>query len=253
MKPSELPASRTGQCRACCGSNGRVPSRLGLRPTPGRRELGKRRTSMDGMLRDRVCEGRFCVSGCCEAELTARSADRTTRRLLTNISVTDILRRLGGSRMRRLVLGVVVVVSSVVAIAQQRPDFSGEWKLNRQASVLQAESAVVESGAVRITHRDPAFQFWRSFTVNGQAMTTDYEIATDGREIRRSQGPASSRSRLEWQGNSLLLIALIDTPRGEVSNIARYELIDGGRTLRIIEDLGGAAPVHHHVWIFDRQ
>src|SRR5580704_16226168 len=46
MKPSALPASRTGQWRACWGSRGRVPSRRGLRPIPGRLELGERRTSM---------------------------------------------------------------------------------------------------------------------------------------------------------------------------------------------------------------
>src|ERR1700733_8034574 len=46
MKPSALPASRTGQWRACWGSRGRVPSRRGLRPTPGRLEFGDRRTSM---------------------------------------------------------------------------------------------------------------------------------------------------------------------------------------------------------------
>src|SRR4026209_2855629 len=46
MKPSALPASSTGQWRACCGSSGRVGSRRGLRPTPGRLELGNRRTSM---------------------------------------------------------------------------------------------------------------------------------------------------------------------------------------------------------------
>jgi hypothetical protein len=155
--------------------------------------------------------------------------------------------------MWKVMVGVFVAMASVVAIGQQRPDFSGSWKLNRQASVLQAESAVVEGGIVRIAHREPTFQFSRSFTVNGQAMTTEYEIQTDGREIRRSQGPASSRSRLEWQGTSLLLTALIDTPRGEVSNLARYELLDDGGTLRIIEDLGGAAPVHHNIWIFDRQ
>ena len=155
--------------------------------------------------------------------------------------------------MRKAIVSVFVVMSSVVAIGQQRPDFSGSWKLNRQASALQAESAVVESGVVRIAHREPAFQFSRTFTVNGQAMNTEYEIRTDGQEIRRSEGPVSSRSRLEWQGNSLMLTALIDTPRGEVSNLARYEVLDGGKTLRVIEDLGGAAPVHHNIWIFDRQ
>src|SRR5712671_3108893 len=46
MKPAALPASSTGQWRACCGSSGRELSRRGRWPTPGRRELGYRRTSM---------------------------------------------------------------------------------------------------------------------------------------------------------------------------------------------------------------
>src|SRR5258708_525579 len=50
MKPMALPASRTGQWRECCCSSGRVPSRLGFMPTPGRREFGIRRTSMRDML-----------------------------------------------------------------------------------------------------------------------------------------------------------------------------------------------------------
>src|SRR5215204_4469291 len=45
MNPAALAASRTGQCRACCGSIGRVPSRRGLRPDPGRLEFGNSWTS----------------------------------------------------------------------------------------------------------------------------------------------------------------------------------------------------------------
>ena len=63
----------------------------------------------------------------------------------------------------------------------------------------------------------------------------------------------ASRSRMEWQGRSLLLTVLIDGPRGQVSNIVRYELLDSGKTLRAVEDVGGAAPAHHNVWIFARR
>jgi hypothetical protein len=58
---------------------------------------------------------------------------------------------------------------------------------------------------------------------------------------------------MEWQGTSLLLTVLIDGPRGTVSNVVRYELLDGGRTLRAVEDVGGAAPTHHNVWMFVRR
>lgn len=142
---------------------------------------------------------------------------------------------------------------TVTVTAQAPQDFSGEFVLDRGASLLQAESAVVESGTLRIEHRDPAFRFARTFVVKQQPVDTTYEIATDGREVARTVAGRRSRARLEWQGGSLLLTVLIETPRGEVSNIVRYELLDGGRTLRAIEDVGGAAPAHHNIWMFVRR
>jgi hypothetical protein len=154
---------------------------------------------------------------------------------------------------RLVILMLAASVGTVAVTAQAGPDFSGEFVLDRAGSLLQAESAVVESGTMRIEHRDPAFRFARTFVVKQQPIDTTYEIATDGREVARTVAGRSSRSRLEWQGRSLLLTVLIDTPRGEVSNIVRYELLDGGKTLRAIEDVGGAVPAHHNVWMFVRR
>ena len=156
--------------------------------------------------------------------------------------------------MRSLLL-LVAVLSCFpsIAISQQQPDFSGEWTLDRPASTLQAEWGAVESGVVRIQHREPSFGFTRTFVIKAQPIDGSFEIQTDGREVARSERGLTSRSRMEWQGNSLLLTGLIDTPRGTVSNIVRYELLDGGRTLRAIEDVGGAAPAHHNVWMFTRR
>ena len=79
------------------------------------------------------------------------------------------------------------------------------------------------------------------------------DIQTHGQEMAQNSRGLSSRSRMEWQGNSLLLTVLIDAPRGLVSNVVRYELLDDGRTLRAVEDVGGAAPPHHNVWMFARR
>ena len=39
----------------------------------------------------------------------------------------------------------------------QKPDFSGDWTLNREASALSPVVApVVQSGFVRIEHREPS-------------------------------------------------------------------------------------------------
>jgi hypothetical protein len=156
----------------------------------------------------------------------------------------------------RSVLLLLAVLSScfpATASSQQRPDFSGEWTLDRPASSLQGEMTAVESGVVRIQHREPSFGFSRTFVVKTQPIDTSFEIQTDGRQVANSSRGLTSRSRMEWQGNSLLLTVLIDGPRGTVSNVVRYELLDGGRTLRAVEDVGGAAPPHHNVWIFARR
>jgi hypothetical protein len=40
-----------------------------------------------------------------------------------------------------------------------KPDFSGEWILDRQASALSSNAAAFQSGVMRIEHRDPTFRF----------------------------------------------------------------------------------------------
>lgn len=152
-----------------------------------------------------------------------------------------------------MVLLLLSILGVPVADAQQRPDFSGEWTLDRSTSSLQGDMAAVESGVVRISHREPSFGFSRTFVIKTQPIDTAFDIQTDGREIANSNRGLTSRSRMEWQGNSLLLTVSIDAPRGRVSNIVRYELLDEGRTLRAVEDVGGAAPSHHNVWMFVRR
>jgi hypothetical protein len=152
-----------------------------------------------------------------------------------------------------LFLLAALTVAPVATSGQQRPDFSGEWTLDRSASSLQAEMSAVESGIVRIRHREPLFAFTRTFVIKAQPIDTSFETQTDGREVVAVDRALSSKSRVEWQGGSLLLTVLIDGPRGAVSNVVRYELLDEGRTLRAIEDVGGAAPAHHNVWMFTRR
>ena len=88
-------------------------------------------------------------------------------------------------------------------------DPNGEWILDRGASTLQAESTSVESGTVRIEHRDSSFRFARTFVVKSRPIETAFDIATDGKDVAREVAGRTSRARLEWQGRSLLLTVLI--------------------------------------------
>ena len=97
--------------------------------------------------------------------------------------------------MRKAIL--LLAVSTwlpATASGQQRPDFSGDWALERAASTLQGEMSSVESGTIRIQHRDPSFGFTRTFVVKTQPIDTAFEIQTDGREVANSNRGLTSRS-----------------------------------------------------------
>ena len=62
-----------------------------------------------------------------------------------------------------------------------RPDFSGEYTLNRQASTLSAAAAGIRSGLMRIKHADPLFQLHATFATPDKTFAFNFERLADGR------------------------------------------------------------------------
>src|SRR5262245_12631716 len=120
-----------------------------------------------------------------------------------------------------------------------RPDFSGEWTLNRQASALSPGADGVQSGTVRIEHRDPSFRYKAAFVSAGGPLQVDYELQSDGREVASSGPDVSTVSSLCWEGDVLVARFRIRRPDSEMSICFRHELIDAGRRLRASEQLRG--------------
>jgi hypothetical protein len=117
----------------------------------------------------------------------------------------------------------------------QKPDFSGDWTLNVGASALSAVVApVVQSGFVRIEHREPAIAVHLSITMDARPFEVRFERASN------------------WEGEVLAFIDSMDTPNGELTISFRYQLEDSGRRLRATEQLRGAGREQDNVWVFDR-
>jgi hypothetical protein len=153
------------------------------------------------------------------------------------------------------VIAAGLIAACVTAVsAQTRPDFSGDWVLNRQASTLPPPVSNVESGTLRIEHRDPSFSFARTYVIGGAPRDASFTIRTDGSESSDTGAQGMTTiSTLRWQGAALVLAMRIKGPGIEATNDVRYELEDGGRRLRATEQ--GRSPMGNHdaVWIFDRR
>jgi hypothetical protein len=133
-----------------------------------------------------------------------------------------------------------------------KPDLSGHWILNREASTLSPTVApVVESGFVRFDHHDPHISVHLSITMSGAAHEFTFDRVTDGSELewQTPEGPGLSSAR--WDADVLVFSDTTPTPNGPMTIVFRYELQDEGRRLRAAEQLRGAGREMDNVWIFD--
>jgi len=149
--------------------------------------------------------------------------------------------------------GVVALAGCMTAFAQQKPDFSGEWQLNRQASTLSAAVApVAQAGTLRIEHKEPSFTCQMTIVFDGKPFETKFESLSDGREIVATQQGRRIVSSLRWDGNALVATSRVEIPNGEMIIAFRYELENGGRRVRALEQLRGAGRDQDNVWVFER-
>ncbi|MFN2567543.1 MAG: hypothetical protein ABR499_21315 [Gemmatimonadaceae bacterium] len=117
----------------------------------------------------------------------------------------------------------------------QKPDFTGEWTLNLDASALSPVVApVVQSGFIRIEHREPTVSVHLSITMDGKPFDVRFARASN------------------WDGDALVFTDRTQTPNGELTISFRYELQNSGRRLRAAEQLRGAGREQDNVWVFDR-
>jgi hypothetical protein len=155
--------------------------------------------------------------------------------------------------IQRCIASGILLGLAGLAVAQQKPDFSGAWTLNRQASTLSPGAAAVQSGVVQIEHRDPTFRYKATFVSASGPLQYEYELQSDGRDVGATQNGVTTLANLRWEGEALVGRWRIQRPDGETRISFRYELMDSGLRLRAVEQLRGAGQEQDNVWIFDRR
>jgi hypothetical protein len=149
---------------------------------------------------------------------------------------------------------VFFLAGVMTVIAQQKPDFSGEWKLNLQASTLSPIVApAAQSGVLRIEHHEPKFTAHQTIVLDGKPFESRFELLSDGREVATTDDRGFRiASTLRWDGDALVVLWRIHGPDREVTISFRYELQDGGRQLRAVEQLRGGGRDQDNLWVFER-
>lgn len=157
-------------------------------------------------------------------------------------------------RKKTTVAFIGLLLFALTAIAQNKPDFSGTWVLNKSKSTFEFKPFDgMERGVVVIEHREQVFKFRRSYVYGGQADEASFEHRTDGLETKGQEGRWEAFYSMRWEGDVLTRLIRLQTSRGEALNTFRYSLLEEGKVLRIEEKYKGPLQTLNNLWIFDRQ
>jgi hypothetical protein len=107
------------------------------------------------------------------------------------------------------ILAVAALVASLSlqqAAAQAKPSFAGTWKMNTEKSDPMGGGGGGGGGGMAaaplvITQNDK--QLVETRNINGQDRVTTYNL--DGTESVNSTGRGESKSKLHWEGTSLII------------------------------------------------
>ena len=121
-----------------------------------------------------------------------------------------------------------------------RADFTGEWELNLERSLLRGPTP--KRIAMEIEHREPRLVQRIVFTnAEGTEKRMIFEYKS-GAETTNSLGGAPARTSAHWEGEELVIETRVMTPCREVHFKDHWSLSGDGQTLTMAhrdDDLAG--------------
>jgi len=140
----------------------------------------------------------------------------------------------------------------VTTFAQQKPDFSGTWKLN----VAKSDFGVLPGPTSRtdvITHKDPSVSDSVSLenAEGKQQYTTSY--TTDGKEVVNKIGPREVKSTMKWAGSNLAVSSKLVYNDADVTGESTWALSGDGKTLTISIHYASAMGETDQKLLFEKQ
>jgi len=135
--------------------------------------------------------------------------------------------------LRKLVLiAFLLALPLTPIVAQEKPDFSGTWKLN----VAKSEFGALPGPQSRtdvITHKEPSFSDSVSAenAEGKQQFTANY--TTDGKEAVNKIGPRDVKTTVKWAGKNLVFNSKLLYNDSDVTVETTWALSDDGKTLTI--------------------
>jgi hypothetical protein len=130
-----------------------------------------------------------------------------------------------------------LAIFATVVSAQDKPNFSGTWKMNANKSdfgPLPAPSAATRT----VEHTDPDMKIKSTQTTDNGEQTSEVAYKTDGSEFTMKRRNMEIKATGKWEGSKLVVKSKFEAQGMEISSAESWSLSADGKELHIITALG---------------
>jgi hypothetical protein len=148
------------------------------------------------------------------------------------------------------VLTAAIALAASPAAAQQKPNFSGDWKMNGVKSDFGAAPAP-NSFTRKIVHAEPSITIDEEQDTPIGLQTTQRKMKTDGTESTFNASGADIKASAKWDGSTLVVVSNVEI--ASMTYTDRMTLSPDGKVLTSVvrvDTPGGAVDVKV---IFEKQ
>lgn len=132
-----------------------------------------------------------------------------------------------------------------------RPDFSGNWRLDKEKSRLQAPAP--DNAVFYIDHTYNRLWMTRAHVTDGEADIRQFRASTDGDETVENWQDGKVFFRGRWEGDRLVLETR-NRRRGQKSlAVAKLSMSQDCNTITAEENITGSGKARGNTWVLNRE
>lgn len=125
---------------------------------------------------------------------------------------------------------LALLVAPAAVFGQDRPDFSGEWKLNAAKSDFGMGQAP-EKLLFKIDHKDPDFKLTQTVAGPQGEMTNDQTLVIDGKEQTRTSPRGEVKFTPKWVGKQIIVDQKLKIQDNDITIKETWSMADDKKSL----------------------
>lgn len=138
---------------------------------------------------------------------------------------------------RMMLLAAAAAVFSLSLHAAEKPNFTGQWKLNNAKSDFGPMPGGPDKFERTIDHKDPNLKMTTVQAFQGQERKNDVEYLIDGKEktVETPMGPIQVTP--VWKGDNLEITVKREIQGNQIKSVETWSLSEDGKVLTVKTDI----------------